>query len=378
MGENTASAGTASEPGRAEPVPARYRGLLMFWAVVLGMLTAGAVTLQVLGPVRPVPKPGWGQLPAAAVAPPTVALKPNATPGIAPPAQPAVAQAAAPAAKRPTGIPPPDPALQEPAPDFPGRFLPIAVGERGPATAYAAPFDDSDKHPRVAMIISGAGLDQDATLHLLADLPPAIDVAFSAYMPESLDDEFAAKARQTGHECLVSIPMEPALFPLTEEGSHSLLTGADPEQNRQNLEWALSRLTGCVGATGASDGMLGERYAQTASSFDLLLTEVTRRGLLYLDPRTGAPALDKADPAMIRVVSLVVDPPPNPDDPVNADTIDNRLGVLEHMAAVHGSAIGLAGPPKPVLLERIAIWARGLAARGITLAPLTAIAPAAE
>jgi uncharacterized protein len=371
MAENTASAG--SGPGQPGPVAARYRTLMMFWAVVLGVITAGAVALQVMGPVKPAPKPGWGTLPAPGAVAMVAPAKPSpATPG-APPAAPAP-----PAPKKSTGIPPPDPALQEPAPDFPGRFLPIAVGDRGPATVYAAPFDDTDKHPRVAMVISGAGLDQDATLHLLADLPPAIDVAFSAYMPESLDDQFATKARQTGHECLVSIPMEPALFPLAEEGSHSLLTGADNEQNRQNLEWALSRLTGCVGATGASDGMLGERYAQTATSFDLVLTEITRRGLLYLDPRTGAPALDKADPAMIRVVSLVVDPPPNPDDPVTADTIDNRLAVLEKMAATHGSAIGLAGPPKPVLLERIAIWAHGLAARGITLAPLTAIAPAAE
>jgi len=376
MAENAASAGTGSDPGQAGPAPTRYRGLMMFWAVVLGMVTAGAVTLQVLGPVPP-PKPLWGTLPAPGAMAMVTAPKPNPVPAGAAPAQPAPAPAP-PAPKKAAGIPPPDPALQEPAPDFPGRFLPIAQAERGPSTVYAAPFDDSDKHPRVALIISGAGLDQDATLHLLADLPPAIDVAFSAYMPESLDDQFATKARQTGHECLVSIPMEPALFPLTEEGSHSLLTGADPEQNRQNLEWSLSRLTGCVGATGASDGMLGERYAQTATSFDLVLTEITRRGLLYLDPRTGAPALDKADPAMVRVVSLVVDPPPNPDDPVTADTIDNRLAVLEHMAATHGSAIGLAGPPKPVLLERIAIWAHGLAARGITLAPLTAIAPAAE
>ncbi|MEJ0046802.1 MAG: divergent polysaccharide deacetylase family protein [Rhodospirillales bacterium] len=60
---------------------------------------------------------------------------------------------------------------------------------------------------------------------------------------------------------------------------------------------------------------------------------------------------------------------------MTADTIDARLAVLEHLAAVHGAAIGLAGPPKPVLLERIAVWARGLAARGITLSPVTAMPP---
>ncbi|MEJ0046801.1 MAG: divergent polysaccharide deacetylase family protein [Rhodospirillales bacterium] len=99
------------------------------------------------------------------------------------------------------------------APIFPAASCPSPRPARAPYSLYAANFDPTDKHPRVAMVVSGAGLDQDATLHLLADLPAAVDVAFSAYMPEALDEQFAARARQTGHECLVSIPMEPASFP---------------------------------------------------------------------------------------------------------------------------------------------------------------------
>ena len=53
--------------------------------------------------------------------------------------------------------------------------------------------------------------------------------------------------------------------------------------------------------------------------------------------------------------------------------IDQRLAALERLATERGKAIGLAGPPKPVMLERIAVWANGLAARGVTLVPLTAI-----
>lgn len=336
----------AENANASPPRAVSYRGLAFFWLGVLLFLGAGAVTLQILGPVEAPTR--FAPVPAA----------PRAT------------VAAAPA--KPV-IPPPDAELQEPAPDFAGRFLPIAVSDRAPQRVYAAPFDNADKHPRVALIISGAGLDQDATLHLLNDLPGAIDVAFSAYMPESLEDQFAARARQTGHECLQSVPMEPGAYPLAEEGSHSLLTGADFDQNRQNLEFALSRLPGCIGATGASDGMMGEHYAQNATNFDMVLNEVSKRGLLYLDPRTGAPALDQADPNTYRVVDMIVDQTPNPEDIVTSDIIDQRLALLEHLAAVRGAAIGLAGPPKPVLLDRIAVWAHGLAARGITLAPLTAM-----
>ncbi len=309
--------------------------------------------LQVLGPPTHESAPAVAETPAA---PAVAAAKPEHG---------SAADAA---------IPAPEPALLEPAADFPGRSLPqIGANNRTPMLAYAAPFDAADKHPRVALVISGAGLDQDQTLHVLNDLPGAVDVAFSAYMPENLEEQFAARARQTGHECLQSVPMEPTGYPLSEEGARSLLTGADSEQNRQNLEWALSRMPGCVGATGASDGMLGERFAQAGQGFGDLLNEMTKRGLLYLDTRTGAPALPTNGGPNVRVMDMVVDQSPNSDAPVTAEVIDQRLAALEHLATVRGSAIGLAGPPKPVLLERIAVWAHGLAARGVTLAPVSAI-----
>jgi polysaccharide deacetylase 2 family uncharacterized protein YibQ len=324
-----------------------YRGLAVFWAGFIALLGVGAAVLQVMGP--PKPRDFAAALPRS------------------PDGGTAVASGLRP-------IPPPDPALEEPAPDLPGRSLPIiGPDNRTPMVSYAAPFDATDKHPRVALVIMGAGLDQDQTLHMLHDLPGGVDVAFSPYMPETLDDQFASLARQTGHECLQSIPMEPSGYPLSEEGPRALLTGADMEQNRQNLEWALSRLPACAGATGASDGQLGERFAQTGEGFTDVLAEAAKRGLLYLDPRTGAPALENTHAQNIRVVDLVIDQPPNPEQPLTADLIDQRLALLERLATERGKAVGLAGPPKPVMLERIAVWAHGLAARGVTLAPLTAI-----
>jgi polysaccharide deacetylase 2 family uncharacterized protein YibQ len=336
-----------SKPASSEKPPApvtSYRGLVIFWTIVIALLGGGGAALQMLGP------------PSHGAATQFVLPADHAS------------------ASGPHAIPGTDAALEEPAPDFPGRNLPIiGAGNRAPAIVYAAAFDANDKHPRVALIISGAGLDQDQTLHLLRDLPAAVDVAFSPYMPEALEDQFAATARKTGHECLQSIPMEPSGYPLTEEGARELLTGADGEQNRQDLEWALSRMPGCIGATGASDGMMGERFAQTGEGFADVLGETSKRGLLYLDPRTGAPALANASIQNVRVADMAVDQSPNPEQPVTADMIDQRLAALERLATERGKAIGLAGPPKPVMLERIAVWANGLAARGVTLVPLTAI-----
>jgi polysaccharide deacetylase 2 family uncharacterized protein YibQ len=132
-------------------------------------------------------------------------------------------------------------------------------------------------------------------------------------------------------------------------------------------------MPGCVGATGASDGQMGERFAQAGQGLSDVLAETSKRGLLYLDPRTGAPALAGEHTDNARVADMLVDQSPNAEDPVTADMIDQRLAALERLATERGSAIGLAGPPRPVMLERIAVWAHGLAARGVTLAPLSAM-----
>ncbi len=335
-----------AEPAKQAPARrSRYSGLIIFWVIVLSGSVIAASIIQALGPM------------------------PNATFYAIP--------------KKPVKLPPagaiaaPDMALQEAAPDVPGHFLPIVgPNNRTVAQAYAAPFDAADKHPRVALVITGLGLDQDQTLHVINDLPGAIDIAYSPYMPEAHEDKLLASGRAGGHECLLEIPMEPAGFPLTEEGGKALLTGVDPEQNRQNLEWALARVPGCVGATGALDGLMGERYAQTGRGFAALLTETSKRGLIYLDPRTGAPALTDAPPGTY-VADLVIDAAPNADEPMTGDLIDRRLALLEKLATERGAAIGLAGPPRPILLERVAIWAHGLAARGVSLAPLTSIPLAA-
>lgn len=331
------------------PPPSRYRPLAIFWTIVAAVVVGGGVTLQLMGP-----PPGHDHAPVVKP-PPPVAAKPPPPP-------------------LPDLIPAPDPALLEPAPEFAGRFLPIkGPNGRLPLAVYKAPFNAADKHPRVVLVVDGGGLDADHTMHLLDDLPGAVDVAFSAYMADDLAEKLAAEARRTGHECLQSVPMEPNNFPLSDEGARQLMEGHDSEANRQDLEFALSRLGGCVGATGASDGMMGERFAQNGLGFSQVLEEVGKRGLMYLDARTGAPALNSEVVTPFAVVDLVIDQAPSPEQPLNADLIDQRLAALEKLATERGSAIGLAGPPQPVMLERIAVWAHGLAARGVTLAPLTAV-----
>jgi polysaccharide deacetylase 2 family uncharacterized protein YibQ len=331
-----------------------FRPLLNFWIFVLALLGGSGALLQYLGP------PDHG----------LAAKRPHAAVITPPPAPAAVPEPAAIIAE-------PDPSLQEPAVELPDRMLPrIGDSGRAPAQAYAAAFDTSDKHPRIALVIDGLGLDRAMSQQVLRTLPRAIDIAFSAYAPPPVLDSLAREARHQGRECLVSIPMEPSGFPVIEEGDKALLTGNSPAQNRLSLDWVLSNVQGCVGATSASDGMQGERFAESMQSFTDLLSTLDHRGLLYLDARPGAPRPDVAPGRTLPLdVDVVVDRAASPEEPAGADTIDRNLATLERLAAEHGSAIGLAGPPQPVLLERLLVWANGLAARRLTLSPLSAIPP---
>ncbi|MBN9511415.1 MAG: divergent polysaccharide deacetylase family protein [Alphaproteobacteria bacterium] len=327
-----------------------WRGLGWFWVAVLLLLAGGAGVLQVLGPPRPAPaaKP----VPVAASVPPPIPAAPTA--GLAQPQGPVP----------PGAVPPPDPRLLEPSSMFPGGMLPHpGPGGLTPMRAYAAAFHPSDQRPRVAVLLGGIGMSETDSEEAIRTTPAAISLAVSpyAFRPERL----LADARAAGHELFLALPLEPARYPLDDPGNRALLTGNPSALNRQRLEWALTRFAGYVGATGALNGMRGERFAAASELMNPLLEEFAARGLLYIDPRPGAPHLPYA---FGRSVDVVVD------EPAVRTEIEANLARLEQVARDRGAALGLVGEPRPVTLTRLAAWAATLGARGLVLAPVSAIA----
>jgi polysaccharide deacetylase 2 family uncharacterized protein YibQ len=324
---------------------AALRWLATFWLLVAVVLAAGAVTLQVLGP-----------LPPRAAVPGTLASMPRAA---TPPASPLPATSVS---VRPPGAPilPPDPALQEPSPTDPAASLPrIGADGRRPSQVYAAGYDPADTRPRVAVLLAGFGMSEQDSAEAVRMLPAPVSLAVSPYAlrPEPL----LATARAQGHELLVAIPMEPQNYPLNDAGNEALLTSAPPGQNARRLDWALSRIAGYVGATGALGRLHGERFAAAPDQMTPVLAELADRGLLYVDPRPGT-----ATPSG-RAVDLVID-----ELPVRSE-IDTALARLEQLAHDRGNALGLVDGPSPITNERLAAWATGLAQRGVVLVPVSAL-----
>lgn len=351
-------------------------------------VATAAATVPAIAPPAPAAPPVPAAVPAPAAtpaisapaAPPPVAAAPvtppappiAAAPPPAPPAPPLPEPAAreAPAAER--AIPPPDPALTEA-----GRFGPlprIAPDGRTPIRTYGRPFERADNRPRVAIVVGGLGLSAALSDEAIRRLPPAVGLAFSPYAvrPEALLE----RARARGMEALLALPMEPMGYPQNDPGDRALLTGLSLSENLDRLDWALSRFGAYVGVVGAHGPMRGERFAAIPTLIHAVQDTLRERGLLYLDPRPGAPSPARA---WGRSVDLVLDEPPTRGE------IERRLAELERLARERGSAVGLASDPTPVLIERVIAWAQQLEERGVALAPVSAlirrpeaIAPAAQ
>ena len=322
-----------------------WRLLGAFWLLVVFAAGAGAGILQMLGTPSSAPRAHVEAAPAArADSLPGTPLRPGWV----------------------GWITPPDPALQEPAPNFSPSTLPrIAPDGRMAMQVYARPADRGDPRPKIAILLSGFGLAEAESRAAIA-LPGPVDLAVSVYARQI--DPLLDAARTAGHELLESIPMEPQGFPLNDAGYASLLVSAPPGANVRNLERALAHVPGAVGATGASDGFRGERFISNTDAFAFVPAELARRGLLYVDPRPGA-----ALPAGVagRSVDVVIDDPP-----ARAE-IEGKLNTLERLARAQGSALGLAGPIRQATLERLGVWLQGLESRGIALVPVSALARAA-
>ena len=364
-----------SQAGSPEAAAPRYGGrrgwlaLAGVWCVVLVLAVAGAGVLQWLGPPHAAQPQVAARRPARPkVMPPTLpslaiagaapsAVHAAAFPGPVAPAVPAVAGVRAIAA--------PQPGLLEAEADDAAAMLPrIGADRRSPMQAYAAAADPAERRPRIAVLVAGIGMSVSESDDAIDNLPPAVSLAVSpyAYKPDPL----LAEARAHGHEYLVSIPMEPRGYPLDDPGNRALMTGNSDADNLRLLDWALSRFTGYVGATGALGSLRGERFGDSDAQMAPVLAELATRGLLYVDPRPGA---KRPDYVVGRSVDVILDAP------AVRTEIEAKLARLEQIAHDRGSAIGLAGQPLPVTVDRIAAWSNTLASRGFALLPVSAVAP---
>ncbi len=352
------------------------RALRLFWLAVIGLAAGTFGLLAWLGP----PPDLAPRAPVEAAAPPAPSPPPQPAPQAIEPVRLVAIPAGLPAAPDPpplaeasprlqaalpageAAIAPPDPALLEPSRHGPVPRL--GPENRTSIRTYARPFDRADPRPRLGIVVNNIGLSAPFSEEAIRRLPGGVTLAFSPYAirPEPLLE----RARARGMEALVALPLEPQGFGQgADPGPQALLTGLGAAVNHDRLLWALSRIQGQVGAIGGLGGLRGERFAANAELLGALQQELTQRGLLYVDPRPGAPTPARA---FGRAVDIVVDEPST-----TAVEVTRQLMDLEALARQGQTPIGLANNPAPTVVAAIAAWAEAAAGRGVVIAPITAL-----
>ena len=232
----------------------------------------------------------------------------------------------------------------------------IAPDGRVPAQAYARPFRSNGK-PMVSLVVGGLGLNAVTTRAAIERLPAEVTLSFVPYA-EGLQ-AWIDMARAQGHEVMIELPMEPTGYPENDPGPYTLLASGGADDVEAKLDWLLGRATGYFGVT----NYLGDRFAASDEGMGAMLGVLRQRGVAFLDDgsmrrKPGAFARASAD----RII----------DETQSPAAIMGQLNALEVAAKTRGAALG-SGFSYPVTVEAAARWTAGLEARGLQLAPASAM-----
>lgn len=235
----------------------------------------------------------------------------------------------------------------------PPRFANIATPRKEAAAAKAAP-----NTAKVAVVIDGLGLSQTATDAAIAKLPAAVTLAFSPYTRNL--KKWTEKAKASGHEVLIQLPMESKEFPAEDPGPLGLLTSVEAKENAQRLDAILKDAGDAVGVFDSE----GSKFRESEPHIAAVFTKLKEKNLFYVQGEPGVRVGEANVP--VAVADVVLD-----ERPFRA-AVDARLDYAERLAKYQGSAVAAVGA-KPVSFERLVLWLEQAQKKGVILAPISEV-----
>ena len=270
----------------------------------------------------------------------------------------AVETAGLPAAPVPASLPRSDAQVAAMAPAPPAVWNGDATWLKN-AVAFVVP----QGHPMIAVVLDDVGVARGHA-ELAIDMPPAITLSFMTYADGVAD--MAARARAKGHELMLHVPMEP-LDDGIDPGPHALTVEASNQELLARLNWDLARFPGYIGI----NNHMGSRFTQDERGMRVVLQELKRRNLLFLDSRTISTTVADSLAARMGVAHVMRDV--FLDDERNGAAVLKQLAQAEKVAAAKGQAIAI-GHPHPATLAAIRSWMPQAQARGFVIVPLSVVA----
>ena len=215
--------------------------------------------------------------------------------------------------------------------------------------------------PRLAIVVDDLGTDKRVAEELLRlDAP----LTFSILPFQAHSRRIAQKAHAQGREVILHLPMEPRGFPLKDPGKGALFVAMSERELLRQLRKDLDAVPFIVGV----NNHMGSRFMEHGVSVRLVLGELKKRGLFFLDSRTTAKtegyqiARELALLAGERDLFL--------DNENDVQDIRAQLEGLIRLARDHGRAIGICHP-YPATITALKGMIAKIKAAGIRIVPLS-------
>jgi uncharacterized protein len=216
--------------------------------------------------------------------------------------------------------------------------------------------------PQIAIVLDDAGIDKKRTAAAIR-LPAPITIAFLTYA-RGLPDQVKA-AKDAGHEIMVHMAMEP-LNKTVDPGPNVLLSESDSAEILKRLRWGLDRFSGYVGI----NNHMGSRFTSDPIGMDVVMRELKRRGLLFLDSRTSGstvgPSIALANDVPFTQRNIFLDNVPS------VEAINKQLRLMEKFAKRNGYAVAI-GHPRDATITALSQWLAVMAEKGFVQVPISSI-----
>jgi polysaccharide deacetylase 2 family uncharacterized protein YibQ len=227
--------------------------------------------------------------------------------------------------------------------------------------------DGRKREARVAILLRGVGRDDRNSNEAVTKLPPAISLGFMPFI--GVSQQWARKAREFGHEIIVQLPLEPSDYPINNPGPETLLSSLSGDDNLSRMKTILGRFDNYTGVS----NYLGGKMLQSEAALRPIVQGLKSKGLIYVGEGNNSHVLLRrlAGEVGLRygAADMMIDAHPAPEE------IRKALDRLAELARKDGSAIGM-GYASRSTIEQLQAWSQTLAAEGITLVPVGALAQA--
>jgi len=193
---------------------------------------------------------------------------------------------------------------------------------------------------KIAIVIDDMGYDLDLAIAFM-DLDIPLSLSVLPLAPRTVDIVYEANRR--GTDLLLHLPMEPKDYPDLNPGTGAVLTNMDERRIRKTINNDIDQVPGIRGV----NHHMGSKFTERSDKMKIVLKELKRRNLFYLDSRTTNLtvaydlAKDMGIPAANKDVFL--------DNDLSSKAIRFQMERLLGIARYSGVAIGIGHPHKETL-----------------------------